>query len=1011
MRLSSATLRNYRMHRELSVRFDPARTVIGGPNEAGKSTLVHAIHRALFYRHKSDVDLDAIRSRTISSPPEVVVEFEVAGRGYVVHKVFNGTRGSSATLTDLTTGEKLAGEDAETRLRELLGVDDVHHTKLDRQWAHLWVRQGSAAKDPTSPEVLNDYGVKLRGKLSVGSDSNVNESDRDSSTYKRIAAASRETFGAKAVVLKSSELGVAMAEVASARSAVAEAAGTLQSLEDAADVIVRQDATIQACKQTLDEATRDLAQAEADRARIETEERTLERRSNESRTAADAYSALADGDAAIRDVERTIVALQESLVPQEQEVNQLLVHERRAQEGEAKAAAALTTAVDQQREALIESDLLQVLERAFDLSARRLQIEHTIAQSADHESEIARLDSQLQGLPDIGKEHVDELTDLEQRLGFTRGKLQAIATRIEVLSANTVVSLAGETLESGAEKTLTEAAELVVGGGTTIRVTPGGGQTLADVRLAMSELESLLGSKLAAIGLQTVAEARSSLEARMTAASLRKQIAATLADLRVEESRAELRRTAAAVEAVEAEIARKLPADRPRPADAAALEAAREQAKIRQADAVKTFQQAQEDFDEARQALNAAAQRRTAAEAAIATSKGELQGLEGRKKTLQERFAGDREQKLRELAANKKAAEEAVLESERLLSALGPERVRSDVDRLTRAMTAARQQITEARERQAEARGLLQSSGMTDLHGAKATADARLEMAERRHAELDRRSRAIELLRTLFETRRQTLSEALATPLRNKVAEYLDELHRGGTRVEVSVTQDGVADLKVARPVAGGLPFAFDALSGGTKEQVAAACRLAMAEILAGSDGCLPVVFDDAFTNSDPERIRGVLRVLELGAKRGLQIIVLSCNPHEYGLFGASRVDLPPARFDATPGTAAPAWSAVPDSGDADDTYEASDQAAREGAPAGEVPIGDDGTLATLLMAAVESMPEQSVGNKTLRERLGWDERTYERIKDRLVDEGRLEKGRGRGGSVRLPAFGTSETP
>ena len=41
-------------------------------------------------------------------------------------------------------------------------------------------------------------------------------------------------------------------------------------------------------------------------------------------------------------------------------------------------------------------------------------------------------------------------------------------------------------------------------------------------------------------------------------------------------------------------------------------------------------------------------------------------------------------------------------------------------------------------------------------------------------------------------------------------------------------------------------------------------------------------------------------------------------------------------------------------------------------------------------------------GNVSLQRELGWDEETYWPIRDRLVDAGLLELGRGRGGSVSL---------
>jgi hypothetical protein len=55
-----------------------------------------------------------------------------------------------------------------------------------------------------------------------------------------------------------------------------------------------------------------------------------------------------------------------------------------------------------------------------------------------------------------------------------------------------------------------------------------------------------------------------------------------------------------------------------------------------------------------------------------------------------------------------------------------------------------------------------------------------------------------------------------------------------------------------------------------------------------------------------------VQRVLYLGARRGLQIIVLSCNPKEYANFAARRVDLPRPTDTAA---AVPAAPGAPPSG------------------------------------------------------------------------------------------------
>jgi hypothetical protein len=45
--------------------------------------------------------------------------------------------------------------------------------------------------------------------------------------------------------------------------------------------------------------------------------------------------------------------------------------------------------------------------------------------------------------------------------------------------------------------------------------------------------------------------------------------------------------------------------------------------------------------------------------------------------------------------------------------------------------------------------------------------------------------------------------------------------------------------------------------------------------------------------------------------------------------------------------------------------------------------------------------PGVSIGNKSLREKLGWDPDQYQQIRDELVREGAIQLGRGYGGSVR----------
>ena len=116
-------------------------------------------------------------------------------------------------------------------------------------------------------------------------------------------------------------------------------------------------------------------------------------------------------------------------------------------------------------------------------------------------------------------------------------------------------------------------------------------------------------------------------------------------------------------------------------------------------------------------------------------------------------------------------------------------------------------------------------------------------------------------------------------------------------RVNVRLENNTFAGLEFVRPEQGAGAFSFESLSAGTREQMAAAVRLAMAEVLAeSSDNCLPVVFDDAFAFSDPDRVTTLQRMLDRAAAQGLQIIVLSCNPSDYATLGAKSILLAPNR-------------------------------------------------------------------------------------------------------------------
>ena len=76
------------------------------------------------------------------------------------------------------------------------------------------------------------------------------------------------------------------------------------------------------------------------------------------------------------------------------------------------------------------------------------------------------------------------------------------------------------------------------------------------------------------------------------------------------------------------------------------------------------------------------------------------------------------------------------------------------------------------------------------------------------------------------------------------------------------------------------------------REQLALIGRVACASLAARDGAGAPLVLDDTLGFSDPERRRGISRVLS-EATDGCQVIVLTCDPDRYReLEGADLIEL-----------------------------------------------------------------------------------------------------------------------
>jgi DNA repair exonuclease SbcCD ATPase subunit len=897
MRLLSLIVRNYRVHRELRVEFAPGSTLIGGPNESGKSTLAEAAHRGLFLKAKISGENRAAMLSRHGGQPEVTVRFEQGGRIYEILKRFAGATGS-AVLTE-TGGAVWNNEEAEQKLAELLGVAGPISGRgadslLRQQWAHLWVWQGQSGGD------LADYAADQRDaliqRLQSSGGAAVAQSDRDARVARRFAAECDALFLQNGQIRAGTDLHRAEKEKLSAGADADAARTTLQKLEQAVEDCDAAQARIAAANERLPEldarltgtvarlaVARDLANA------VQVQALDLQIQTGE-------YQNLAAAEAEIRRLRARLAEAESTLGPQRETMARLaqlaedaaakLKHATETRAAAARASQAARATRDAAQACLTHQEKHDTLEGLL-MQARQVEARRT---------EKSSLEQELATLPAITTTDVARLHKLQDACSRAEAALQAMATGIEVLASDVPVQVGDTHLPPGRAEILLESTVLAIGG-TRVRISPGGGSSLRDARAkAESDARALAGA-LASLGVPDAEAAATAALRRQLLGQKISQETSLLASLGADDLDARLIDARAAVGQAIARRDAQLAAapDFSIPADAAAARAALDAANA----GMKSLEQIEagltRDVKKATSQHEAAAAQLADLRAHLAVAEREAHQDSIKLGLLVSSHGEDaaRAARLADLQAGAERATAQLAESRAQLAGLQPDLLELDRRRLEQAVAVQQSDLQDARSRLAAAQALLRNAGTDDPHAACLHARARADRAAESFDALWRRAKAIEKLAVLFREQEQLLADRLAAPFAEKISAYLQCLFGPDTTASVTMDDTEIGGLALCRHRDGGAAFPFSQLSGGAREQTAAAARLAMAEILAENHGgTLPVVFDDAFAYSDPERVQALQRMLYRAAARGLQVIVLACNPADYAGLGAATIAL-----------------------------------------------------------------------------------------------------------------------
>lgn len=919
MRLLSLTVKNYRLHKERTLDFDPARNLIGGPNESGKSTLAEAIHRALFLRAKTGGSLlKEMRSSRHQGDPEVTLTFEAANTRWTLEKRYAGSTKGSTLLTNTSTGTVHRDDEADVKLAELhqcdTGSGRASADKLSGFWSHLWVWQGSAGNDPARH--AGEHKDHLVQRLQQQGLAAVLQSPADQRARERIAAAYDELFTATGKPKAGSKPETARFELEKAEAALQRAEETAARLEQAAADHQRAEAEITETDRTLP-GLRDLKTLTETKL---TEVTRLRREEESARhhwtTAATLQKQLTDQDASIRKLHEQAAAARAALTPSERLESGLQTDHQRALELSQASESAQRQSADAVRLTRFRHDLAAACITSFEKAADHQRLTTRAAEAGSLRAKITELQSSLTQLPDITPQDLETLRQLDRALTQARAGLDAMATGIEVLTSAHEITLNGQPLPPGQPRTLTDEGIIHIGGSDTrLRIRPGGGLSLTDARQRAETARRNLTAALDRHTLRDLDHATAIVQQRQTITQQIAQHQTAWKTLGGESLTRELAAATSAHEAAQAEVQRRLKALDPVPNsgsrnqenDAASatttppalpesLEAARhflaqERAQLERAEESEIT--TRHHADQHRQRLEAAAKALQKHRDLSAQARQTLRELETKHQVLQETHGDDpaRTTALAQAAETERLTASQLETIRATLTNLAPDLLTADTERFTRAITQQETRRREAENLRLIARDRLALDGSSDPHADLAHARAREAAARAERESEERRARAIQKLQQLFASAREAIDRSIVQPLADRISAYLQCLFGTGTSIRIRLDGDGIDGFELLR--ADDPAFSFETLSGGAKEQVATAVRLAMAEILApGHDGCLPIVLDDAFAYADPARVQSLQRMLDLAATRGLQIIVLTCTPADYTAFGARELRL-----------------------------------------------------------------------------------------------------------------------
>lgn len=866
MRLHRLVVKDFRGVEERELAFaDTGVTLLHGPNEAGKSSMVEALQLLLDVKATSKSQrVEAVCPAHRDAGPYVEAELTVGPYRFVYAKQYHRRPGTVLTVLE-PAPQQLTGGSAESWVAEQM------RTYVDGDLlSALTVLQGPGPGQPS----LRDSAAFAKA-LDAAS-GGAGEDEPGAERLAEAVAAERARYFTP-TGRPTGELAAARAREAAARAALEAAEAALREVDQVAEQHALASARLAALVDRRSAAVAAFEALGADQERVS----ALQARLAQSRAALESATLREQhaGEAANR--RRRLVEQQALAVERTAQVR--VLRDRALADREVLAAEA----------SWLETTVHELSAVSADRRERKSQAQYAVdyaRESVGYQRLVKRIEqaqllgkdvedarNRLAGNP-IDRRALQTIAVAEQRYEKAQARFSALAAtlKLERLGFSDVLVDGSNIGEEPVEVVAGNGMVIEVPGAVRIEVMQRGESADAAAEVKASHTALLAACRDA--GAADVAEARELHEQREAVEIELQEARIALAHALGEHTLAELRasadESAERIVALEAAVDAELLAVDPERAKANLMEATQAEVASRAEE-----KQTREQLGQKHQELH-----RASTDAQVAADR--LQHFDNRATELSVELERARAEAsddalaiaADEAAAAREAAAVEVAEHERAAR-------EADVAGFAARYAAARTTAERARAAEAAAReDLAGLAGQLQLFQADGRRD-RLDAAEAEHVHAERaltsveeRARAAALLHETLTAHRDARRARVQAPYQRA----LEELGRTVFGDPLTITVGD--DLTIASRTVDGVTVPFESLSGGAQEQLGVLSRLACARLVDGADGA-PVIFDDALGHSDPARLGAMADAL-VEAGRSAQVIVFSCVP---GRFDALR--------------------------------------------------------------------------------------------------------------------------